>query len=88
MKIKKTQSFIVSSTNKVFWWLACYATLLLFPSSALLDADPCTRSICFVHLSSAPELDHRGRRDLHWKLTTHFLPAIPRKYLSVRSHTS
>lgn len=25
---------------------------------------------------------------LHWKLTTHFLPAIPRKYFSVRSHTS
>lgn len=26
--------------------------------------------------------------NLHWKLTTHFRPAIPRKYFSVRSHTS
>lgn len=27
-------------------------------------------------------------QDLQWKLTTHFLPAMPRKYFSVRSHTS
>lgn len=42
------------------------------------------KSNCCKHISD----DNEVNQDLHWKLTTHFLPAMPRKYFSVRSHTS
>lgn len=38
--------------------------------------------------SSLIKPDTKWKFYSHWKLTTHFLPAMPRKYFSVRSHIS
>ncbi len=84
--------------NKTTTWAHC----LKQKQAVLVDTVLCNTpfipacpflSFCFVFgviavSSSVMEFDNKESGDLHWKLTTHFLPAMPRKYFSVRSHTS